>query len=132
MEDLFLFVYGSLRRDGAGRHHPMLREAEFLGDATTGGRLYRVSWHPGLHPDKTAGEVTGELFRIPAAIRPDLVRALDAHEGPGFELRRVPVHLADGSTRSGYTYAWLGDASQAAHLADGDFGIPADHPGTAP
>lgn len=60
-----LFVYGTLL---STVDHPMSRrlaaEADLVGPATFQGRLYRVSWYPGL-VDGNPGEVVhGELHRL--------------------------------------------------------------------
>ncbi len=60
-----LFVYGTLL---SGIDHPMgrrlRREARLVGPARVRGRLYRVSWYPGV-VDGVQGEVVhGELYRL--------------------------------------------------------------------
>jgi gamma-glutamylcyclotransferase (GGCT)/AIG2-like uncharacterized protein YtfP len=60
-----LFVYGTLL---SSVDHPMSRrlanEGELIDAATFNGRLYRVSWYPGL-VDGDAGDVVhGELHRL--------------------------------------------------------------------
>jgi gamma-glutamylcyclotransferase (GGCT)/AIG2-like uncharacterized protein YtfP len=60
-----LFVYGTLL---SSVDHPMSRrlagEAELLGEATFTGRLYRVSWYPGLVDGEAGDVVHGELYRL--------------------------------------------------------------------
>ena len=79
-----LFVYGSLRR---GFENPFARtladQAEFIGPATAGGRIYAVAPHyPGLVLSEDPNDrAAGEVFRMhdPAA----LLRLLDDYEGCG-------------------------------------------------
>jgi gamma-glutamylcyclotransferase (GGCT)/AIG2-like uncharacterized protein YtfP len=103
-----LFVYGSLL---ASAGHPMgdrlRREARLLGEATIEGRLYRISWYPGLvlggGPD---ARVHGEVYALntPAPT----LKWLDAYEGLGrgpadqhdYERVERPVTLASASTAS--------------------------------
>ena len=131
MNDLLLFVYGSLRRDRAQRHHPLLRCAEYVDRATTRGKLYRVSWHPGFRPDSSGDPVIGEVFRIPAEKREEMQRALDGYEGSDFQLQPVTAVLPDGSEQMVNTYEWLGDPSAATYLPEGDFGPANGHPADA-
>lgn len=60
-----LFVYGTLL---SSVDHPMARrlgrEADLLGPATFAGRLYRVSWYPGMVDGGEADVVHGELHRL--------------------------------------------------------------------
>ncbi|MGQ0648532.1 MAG: gamma-glutamylcyclotransferase family protein [Gemmatimonadaceae bacterium] len=127
-EPTYLFVYGSLRRDAAGRHHPLLSDAEFVDTATARGRLFRVSWHPGMVPDGSAGPTVGEVFRIPPELHEEMFRALDAYEGREFALRGVTATLASGASVAAHLYAWLGDPLTGTLLPGGDFGTPAVHP----
>lgn len=72
-----LFVYGTLR---AGSGHAMQQHlaarAQWLQAAWVQGRLFRVSYYPGLVPG--AGRVRGDLYRLPEATA--LLAELDAFE----------------------------------------------------
>lgn len=122
-----LFVYGSLRRDTVGRHHPLLERAQFVGAATVSGHLYRVSWHPGLVVDPDGSRVHGELFDFPGAEREAAMAALDAYEGDGFRLVPLRARLGDGSEVDALTYEWLGNRAVATIMPDGDWGPHAGH-----
>jgi gamma-glutamylcyclotransferase (GGCT)/AIG2-like uncharacterized protein YtfP len=76
-----LFVYGSLMSSAA---HPMgerlRREARFVGEATVQGRLYKISWYPGLVEGGDAEtRVHGEVYALNSP-SPTL-KWLDAYEG---------------------------------------------------
>jgi gamma-glutamylcyclotransferase (GGCT)/AIG2-like uncharacterized protein YtfP len=109
-----LFVYGTLMR---GYAHPMARllsaNAEFLGEASCRGRLYKVKHYPGLVLSDDAADVAyGELYRLCAV--GDLLREFDMYEacGEGFPqptqyLRQMlSVTLSDGSGREAWTYIY--------------------------
>ena len=122
-----LFVYGSLMSTAG---HPMgerLRaEARLIGPATIQGRLYRVSWYPGVADSADAEDrVHGEIH---ALNNPGHALAwLDAYEGiaPGNdasgEYRRVerPVRLASGQLITAWVYLYRKDVSQLPLVADG-------------
>src|SRR6201987_2566207 len=81
-----LFVYGTLMR---GYSHPMARllsaNADFLGEASCRGRLYKVKHYPGLVLSDDASDIVfGELYRLRAV--EDLLREFDMYEacGEGF------------------------------------------------
>ncbi len=118
---MLLFVYGSLRRDATGTHHPLLASARFAGAASVSGRLYRVSWHPGLIPDDSAGPVKGELFELMGSRE-----ALDHYEGPDFELVAATASTAAGSVAA-HVYAWRGNPAAATLVESGDWGPPGEH-----
>jgi gamma-glutamylcyclotransferase (GGCT)/AIG2-like uncharacterized protein YtfP len=122
-----LFVYGSLRRDATGRHHPLLSHGEFLGPGRVHGRLYRVSWHPGLHLDAEATPVHGELFHLPVEHRDAMLAALHEYEGDFFRLTPVDAQLSDGRTVTAHTYTWTGDAASGTLVPHGDWGRPEAH-----
>jgi len=78
-----LFVYGSLMSSVG---HPMgerlRREAQLIGAATIRGRLYRISWYPGLvDTDDSDARVHGEVYAL-SSPTPTL-QWLDAYEGIG-------------------------------------------------
>jgi gamma-glutamylcyclotransferase (GGCT)/AIG2-like uncharacterized protein YtfP len=83
-----LFVYGSLRSDGAANH--MLEGCERMADATVGGGLYDID---GRYPALLLygdGLVHGEVWRCPAS----LLAKLDRYEGVGKGMfRRVGIEI---------------------------------------
>jgi gamma-glutamylcyclotransferase (GGCT)/AIG2-like uncharacterized protein YtfP len=96
--DCLLFVYGTLRRGFTNRAARRLHQrGEFLGFATVRGYLHHCGAYPGL--TRGEGRVRGEVFRV----TPQLLRYLDAYEGPNF--RRVRVRLRDHPERS--AFAWF-------------------------
>ena len=124
-----LFVYGTLMR---GYAHPMARllsaNADFIGEASCRGRLYRVKHYPGLVLSDDAGErVFGELYRLRAV--EDLLREFDMYEacGEGFPeptqyLRRtLPVTLADGTESEAWTYIYNWPVEALARIESGRF-----------
>ena len=125
-----LFVYGSLMTALA---HPMgdrlRKEALLLGPGGIAGRLYRVSWYPGLRaPDGPADIVHGELYQLTS---PDTtIEWLDEYEGikPGSssaaaddEYIRVdrPVSLSGGLVINAWVYLYNRDLPPPAVIADG-------------
>jgi gamma-glutamylcyclotransferase (GGCT)/AIG2-like uncharacterized protein YtfP len=126
-----LFVYGTLMR---GYSHPMARllsaNADFLGDASCRGRLYRVKHYPGLVlSDEAADVVFGELYRLRAV--DDLLREFDMYEacGEGFSepteyLRRMlAVTGADGAVTEAWTYVYNWPVTNLPRIASGRFPI---------
>ncbi len=151
MSAIWLFVYGSLRRDGAGCHHPLLAQARFAGAATVPGILYRVDWYPGLVPHGDArgdargdgrgdgrgdahgdGRVRGELFELPLPAADRMLQALDDYEGGGFRRRKVGATLddtvsPDSETHDAWTYTYVGPVHALERIATGDFGVAPEH-----
>ena len=124
-----LFVYGTLMR---GYAHPMARllsaNAEFLGEASCRGRLYRVKHYPGfVLSDNAADVVFGELYRLRAV--EDLLREFDMYEacGEGFAeptqyvRRTLPVTLPDGSLSQAWTYIYNWPVTDLARIESGRF-----------
>lgn len=79
--EVFLFVYGTLKRSDDGEVHPLLKQgAEFSGAGRVKGKLYQKENYPGLIAEGSA-EVTGELYRV---TDPEgLFERLDFYEGCG-------------------------------------------------
>jgi len=124
-----LFVYGTLMR---GFNHPMARllsaNADFLGEASCRGRLYRVKHYPGLVlSDDPSDIVFGELYRLRA--RDDLLREFDMYEacGEGFPeptqyiRQTLEVALADGSSGEAWTYLYNWPVARLQRIMSGRF-----------
>jgi gamma-glutamylcyclotransferase (GGCT)/AIG2-like uncharacterized protein YtfP len=124
-----LFVYGTLMR---GFDHPMAqllsRNADFVGEARCGGRLYLIKHYPGLVLSDTPDElVFGELYRLP---RPDeLLREFDMYEacGEGFAApteyirQLLPVILQDGAAVEAWTYVYNWPVAHLPRITSGRF-----------
>jgi gamma-glutamylcyclotransferase (GGCT)/AIG2-like uncharacterized protein YtfP len=126
----FLFVYGSLISAIA---HPMgerlRQEALLVGPATVQGRLYRVSWYPGVAlSDDAADQVHGEVYRL---INPmGTLEWLDAYESitPGptgvaahdeYERRVVSAYAEDGTSLRAWMYIYRPNPSGLMQIATG-------------
>src|SRR4051812_20440952 len=84
-----LFVYGSLKREGA--HHQELAGAHFLGEARTAPGYALEPWGEYLALVATPeldGNVTGELFDIDES----LLTALDDFEGEAYFRGQVALN----------------------------------------
>jgi gamma-glutamylcyclotransferase (GGCT)/AIG2-like uncharacterized protein YtfP len=128
MSDL-LFVYGTLMR---GYAHPMARllsaNADFIGEASCRGRLYKVKHYPGLVlSDDAVDTVFGELYRLRAV--DDMLREFDMYEacGEGFPeptqyvRHMLSVTLADGGVREAWTYVYNWPVARLAWIESGRF-----------
>ncbi len=101
-----VFVYGTLRR-GASNHWRM-EGAEYVGKAVVRGRMYRISWYPGLVRDRKVGEVVGEIYGVSR----ELLASLDRFEGDEFGRVRAEVQRVEApdGTESVWLWEWKGDA----------------------
>jgi gamma-glutamylcyclotransferase (GGCT)/AIG2-like uncharacterized protein YtfP len=129
-----LFVYGTLVTSHAHPQGNRLRaEALFLGPATIAGRLYRISWYPGLRPpESTADIVQGEVYEL-ANPATSLVW-LDEYEGitpkaslggssaaPAADYTRElrEVTMSDGTPRQTFVYLYQRPQTTDVHIPDG-------------
>ena len=122
-----LFVYGTLMSTARHRMGERLRaEARLIGAATIQGRLYRVSWYPGVSETTDPEQrVHGELYALGTPSH--ALAWLDAYEGvaPGSresgEYTRVerPVRLDSGEEVTAWVYLYCKDVSQLPLVADG-------------
>jgi gamma-glutamylcyclotransferase (GGCT)/AIG2-like uncharacterized protein YtfP len=121
-----LFVYGTLMR---GFDNPMTkllaRSAEFCSEARCQGRLYLVTYYPGMvQSDDAADVVFGELFSLRAPEASLLL--LDDYEGCGLAepryLRQVlPVTRDDGSVVEAWTYIYNRPVAKLKRITSGRF-----------
>lgn len=116
MHDL-IFVYGSLL---SHMRHPkgdqLRRDGDLIGRATVRGRLYRVSWYPGVTlSEAPLDQVHGELYRLADPVAS--LAWLDEYEGITFgpagvapadqyERRQVSVSLDDGTSHDAWIYLY--------------------------
>ena len=121
-----LFVYGTLMR---GYDNPaaklLSRSATFCGEARCQGRLYLVTYYPGLvRSDDASDIVSGELFSLHA---PEASFAiLDDYEGcalpqPRYLRQLLPVTREEGSVREAWTYIYNRPVAQLKRIASGRF-----------
>jgi gamma-glutamylcyclotransferase (GGCT)/AIG2-like uncharacterized protein YtfP len=96
-----LFVYGTLRSNGAGAS--LLADGELVGAGSVGGVLYSID---GAYPAMIlygTTPVRGEVWRCPAVA----LTQLDEYEGVTEGLFRrigVEVAMSDGATQGCWTY----------------------------
>ncbi len=129
MKDVSLFVYGTLRRDNDNEmYHLLARYADFIGDATYQGKLYKIDYYPGVVASEDPSDVVwGEVYRLR---EPDFILSkLDQYEecGPGFlkprEYTRViqPVRLRNGETILAWVYLYNRPTDSLEFVTSGDF-----------
>jgi len=121
-----LFVYGTLMR---GYDNPaatlLSRSAAFCGEARCQGRLYLVTYYPGLVLSDDAGDIVfGELFSLHAAEASFAI--LDDYEGctlpqPRYLRQLLSVTRDDGSVTEAWTYVYNRPVTQLKRIASGRF-----------
>ena len=121
-----VFVYGTLRRGGSNGFR--MKGAKLMGRGFVAGKLYTISWYPGLVLGRAGGIVTGEVFRVGA----EQMRALDDFEGlaageiEGSEYRRVKVECiiespALDDAEMVWAYEWKGPVDEERRIPSGDW-----------
>jgi gamma-glutamylcyclotransferase (GGCT)/AIG2-like uncharacterized protein YtfP len=122
-----LFVYGSLRADARHPMHGVLASGAVLdGVATVIGKLYAVSWYPGLVLADDGHDVHGELWRI---IDRSILAVLDAYEGcgpndvPPFEFGRTTTQATrpSGDRVSAWVWVYTGVTDESQRVGSGDW-----------
>lgn len=126
-DDLYLFVYGTLRRAcPTGAHKIYLAGAQFIDTAKVQGNLYRVSYYPGLVLNTAAGPVMGEVYKLESAAQ---LLALDTYEEctfpalPAQEYQRVmlPLITDKGIKINAWIYAYQRRCEHLELIGSGDF-----------
>ncbi len=129
MSEQFLFVYGTLRRDTNGQmYHLLARYADFVGEATFQGKLYKVDYYPGIVPSEDPDDlVMGEVYLLN---NPDYVLSrLDQYEECGrmfpepteYVRRAERVRLHDGRTITAWVYVYNRPINKLDLIESGDF-----------
>jgi gamma-glutamylcyclotransferase (GGCT)/AIG2-like uncharacterized protein YtfP len=118
-----VFVYGTLRRGGSNAFR--MDDAEFVASGKVTGRLYAISWYPGLVLERGAETVEGDIFRVGL----DQLAALDEFEGisanevEGAEYRRVQTEVTteDNKAMVAWAYEWTGPVDDSKRISSGDW-----------
>ena len=92
MNKHLVFVYGTLRRGGAGSMSNRFPDSKFIADAKASGRLYDLGAYPGLLLDESGSTVTGEVYEVDD----ETLSRLDDFEATSNYLRKqVDVSLGE-------------------------------------
>lgn len=84
MNKHLVFVYGTLRRGGAGAMSIRFPDAKFIAGAKVSGSLYDLSDYPGLLLDESNSLVTGEVYEVDD----EVLNKLDDFEASSHYLRK--------------------------------------------
>ncbi|VVE33307.1 gamma-glutamylcyclotransferase family protein [Pandoraea fibrosis] len=109
-EAIHVFVYGTLR---AGEINDLMHAAArhgiappvYVGSASLGGRLYDFGHYPGMVLDAAGSGVTGDIYRIPAALIPVLDEIEAVYPGEaGLFVREMHDVACNGATYTCIVY----------------------------
>jgi len=127
-EAIHVFVYGTLR---AGEVNDMTRAAArhgiaapaYVGTASLGGQLYDFGHYPGMVLDAAGLGVTGDIYRIPAALIPVLDEIEAVYPGEaGLFVREMHDVACNGATYLCIVYPVSPSAvSQLPRIPGGDW-----------
>lgn len=121
----WVFVYGTLREGGSNAVR--MKDGNILTTGRVQGRLYRISWYPGLVLGGGRSHVRGEVYEV----SPAHLRALDEYEGiaagetEGREYRRVRVQVTldppIGESLEAWAWEWRGRIKRSRRIHSGDW-----------
>jgi gamma-glutamylcyclotransferase (GGCT)/AIG2-like uncharacterized protein YtfP len=94
MNKHLVFVYGTLRRGGAGAMSIRFPDAKFIADAKVSGSLYDLGAYPGLLLDESDSSVIGEAYEVDD----ETLNELDEFEASS-NYRRKQVEISLGAHR---------------------------------
>ncbi|MDA1273787.1 MAG: gamma-glutamylcyclotransferase [Verrucomicrobia bacterium] len=124
----YVSVYGSLRRDTAGKIHPLLEPAEFLGSGWFAGTLYDLGEFPGaIVTQNLSRKVKVEIYRL---LSPETAWAgLDEYEDcdPArksdalFHRTILAVELDSGGQLSTWVYLYNRSTETLSPIQSGDW-----------
>ena len=100
MNKHLVFVYGTLRRGGAGAMLERFPNARFIADAKVSGSLYDLGAYPGLLLNESNSTVTGEVYEVDDKT----LNELDDFEASTNYWRKQVEILLGAQSRMGWTY----------------------------
>jgi gamma-glutamylcyclotransferase (GGCT)/AIG2-like uncharacterized protein YtfP len=89
-----VFVYGTLRRGGAGAMSIRFPDSKFIAEAKVTGSLYDLGAYPGLLLNESSSPVIGEVYEVDD----ELLTKLDEFEASSHYLRKQ-VEISFGNDR---------------------------------
>ena len=118
-DSTFLFVYGSLRKNGS--HNHLLKDATWLCHAYSKGQLFLIDWYPGLileAQERAAQKIIGDVYR---GVTPKLFAQLDRYEGDTYDRKIIQVTPLSGSTLQVYAYIYNQSGDLKKQIASADW-----------
>jgi len=94
MNKHLVFVYGTLRRGGAGAMSIRFPSSKFMGDANVSGSLYDLGTYPGVLLNESNSLVIGEVYEVDD----EILNELDEYEALS-HYRRKQVEISLGTHR---------------------------------
>jgi gamma-glutamylcyclotransferase (GGCT)/AIG2-like uncharacterized protein YtfP len=94
MNKHLVFVYGTLRRGGAGSMSNRFPDSKFIAEAVVKGSLYDLGAYPGLLLTESNSTVTGEVYEVDD----ETLKRLDDFEATSNYLRKQ-VDVSLGNSR---------------------------------
>ena len=94
MNKHLVFVYGTLRRGGAGAMSIRFPNSQFIADAKVSGGLYDLGAYPGVLLNESNSLVIGEVYEVDD----EILHKLDDYEASS-HYRRKQVEISLGTQR---------------------------------
>lgn len=94
MNKHLVFVYGTLRRGGAGAMSVRFPDSKFIAEAEVSGRLYDLGAYPGLLLGESDSSVVGEVYEVDD----ETLNRLDEFEASS-HYRRKQVEISLGTSK---------------------------------
>jgi gamma-glutamylcyclotransferase (GGCT)/AIG2-like uncharacterized protein YtfP len=95
-----VFVYGTLRRGGAGAMSIRFPNSKFIANTKVSGNLYDLGAYPGLVLNESDSLVVGEVYEVDD----EILKKLDEFEASSNYLRKQVELSLGGQRRACWTY----------------------------
>lgn len=129
MEQEFVFVYGTLRRETSSAMSALLEQyTEYSGKGVMQGRLYEVNGYPGaVESTDPAEQVRGALYRVIDGEK--LWPALDAYEECAahfpepheYVRKKALITTEEGPPLNAWVYLFMHDITDLHRIESGDY-----------
>jgi gamma-glutamylcyclotransferase (GGCT)/AIG2-like uncharacterized protein YtfP len=119
---IFLFVYGTLRKDA---NHPMAKflnqQAKYIGEGFAIGKLYQVSWYPAFKKSLNKKDVVkGDVYQINEKNKESLIKTLDEYEGDEYDKEHLEIEI-DNRKIQALVYIYTKPIDENKRIISGDF-----------
>jgi len=127
----WLFVYGTLKRQGRLHRHLSSHGAHYHGQARIRGRLFQISGasYPGAIPTRSQEFIAGELYELHAPS--EALKKIDKLEGcdEGLYVRKlVRAWMRDDHIHRAWAYFYAKPLRKSRRISGGRFAARRRHP----
>jgi gamma-glutamylcyclotransferase (GGCT)/AIG2-like uncharacterized protein YtfP len=120
MNNVYLFVYGTLRKDyGFGLMQQIADKIALAGQGWINAMLYDLGSYPAAVVGLQQNEITGDVYEVLDVEQ--VFSVLDDYEGPEYKREKVDVRMETGDVLKAWVYWYAGKLDKTLRIEENDY-----------